>query len=432
MPATFPVTPGSALSSTPSVLSPLDDSILLLRLAETYDGATSSSFAHADNGSMACTTHAANLLFAYRPLSRPQVRLFDAGQHAHTPLGVGFLRIPVAAHGRVGGPTSVFVRTYHTPTIPGIIVSHSAIVKQLGTTGYNMSSFMDKAGFIHFPHRLRCCQDVYISLQPTSRRGGLTFTDALLIPSPDEHLAPIPSASVVRQLCTEHSPSACPTTFLDATDGMTCHACHTQPQNPPDFLLGLSSAPPSDDTGPLPHGCGATAANRTILSSPPQSAARVQSVCPSSVEPTSDGTPTLPPRRETLLDDVHPLHDLVDDPARLIVRSLNRSALRMLWHQRLGHLNFRRLFDMHRFVKGLPKLSLPTELDGCPICLASKMRKAPAGTTTTMKATACYQGLSIDFGFMVQKSRDSERHRNLVGTNSETCYDTCEHLLVLH
>ena len=77
---------------------------------------------------------------------------------------------------------------------------------------------------------------------------------------------------------------------------------------------------------------------------------------------------------------------------------------------------------MHRFVKGLPKLSLPTELDGCPICLASKMRKAPAGTTTTMKATACYQGLSIDFGFMVQKSRDSERHRNLVGTNGETCY----------
>ena len=233
--ATPHVTPGSALLSKPSVPSPLDDSILLRRLAETYDGATSSSFAHADNGSMACTTHDAHLLFAYRPLSRPQVRLFDAGQHAHTPLGVGFLRIPVAARGRVGGPTSVFVRTYHTPTIPGIIVSHSAIAKQLGTTGYNMSSFVDKAGFIHFPHRLRRCQDVYISLQPTSHRGGLTFTDALLIPSPDEHLAPIPSASVVRRLCTEHSPSACPTTFLDATDGMTCHACHTPPQNPPDF-----------------------------------------------------------------------------------------------------------------------------------------------------------------------------------------------------
>ena len=70
---------------------------------------------------------------------------------------------------------SVFVRTYYTPTIPGIIVSLSAIAKQLGTNGYSMSSSVDEAGFIH--------QDVYIRLQPTSRRGGLTVTDVLLVPS---------------------------------------------------------------------------------------------------------------------------------------------------------------------------------------------------------------------------------------------------------
>jgi hypothetical protein len=33
-----------------------------------------------------------------------------------------------------------------------------------------------------------------------------------------------------------------------------------------------------------------------------------------------------------------------------------------------------------------------------------------------------YQGLSINFGFMVQKIRDSDRHRNLVGFNGKTCY----------
>ncbi len=109
-------------------------------------------------------------------------------------------------------------------------------------------------------------------------------------------------------------------------------------------------------------------------------------------------------------------------PETYVVRSLSRSALRMLWHQRLGHLNFRRLSEMHRFVKGMPKFTLPTELEGCPICLAAKLRKAPKGTETTMRATTCNQGLSIDFEFMVQKSRDSTRHHTLVGLNGETCY----------
>jgi hypothetical protein len=94
----------------------------------------------------------------------------------------------------------------------------------------------------------------------------------------------------------------------------------------------------------------------------------------------------------------------------------------MLWHQRLGHINFRRLSEMHRFVKGMPQFTIPTEIEECPICLASKLRKAPSGKTTTMRATTCNQGLSIDFGFMVQKSRASARHNNLVGLNGETCY----------
>jgi hypothetical protein len=70
----------------------------------------------------------------------------------------------------------------------------------------------------------------------------------------------------------------------------------------------------------------------------------------------------------------------------------------------------------------MPQFQIPTELEGCPICLAAKLRKAPKGLGTTMRASACNQGLSIDFGFMVQKSRDSARHNTLVGLNSETCY----------
>ncbi|KAI2502903.1 hypothetical protein MHU86_11572 [Fragilaria crotonensis] len=54
--------------------------------------------------------------------------------------------------------------------------------------------------------------------------------------------------------------------------------------------------------------------------------------------------------------------------------------------------------------------------------MASKLRKTPRGHANTMTATACLQGLGIDFAFMVQKSSDSKRFDNLVGHNGETCY----------
>jgi GAG-pre-integrase domain len=94
----------------------------------------------------------------------------------------------------------------------------------------------------------------------------------------------------------------------------------------------------------------------------------------------------------------------------------------MLWHQRLGHLNFRRLSTMYRFVKGMPEFSIPNALEDCPVCLAAKLRKQPSGNATTMRSTICNQGISIDFGFMVQRSSDKKRQHNLVGLNGETCY----------
>jgi GAG-pre-integrase domain len=145
---------------------------------------------------------------------------------------------------------------------------------------------------------------------------------------------------------------------------------------------------------------------------------------PSHVPPddatTTNDLPDLIARRPTILETEDQFPELSSDsPEPYVVRSLTRSALRMLWHQRLGHINFRRLSEMHRFVKGMPQFKIPTEIEGCPICLAAKLRKAPKGTNTTMRATTCNQGLSIDFGFMVQKSRDSARHNTLVGLNGE-------------
>lgn len=69
----------------------------------------------------------------------------------------------------------------------------------------------------------------YIILQPTASRSGLTFTEALIAPTAEAHLAPLPSDQVVRKLCgTEHAPVTAET-ILDPINGMTCNACHSPP-----------------------------------------------------------------------------------------------------------------------------------------------------------------------------------------------------------
>ena len=205
--------------------------LVLRRLAATYDDATSSSYAHADNGSMANTVNDASLLYAYRPLQGAKIRLLDAGNHAHHPLGVGFLCVPTTDRGIAGAPTSVFIRTYHTPTIPGIIISHAAISKQLRTTSYFTSSHSDDIGYIHFPHCLRRCQDVYIIIQPTSQRGGLTFTEALVLPTANQHISALPFSMNVFRLCSDHQRVPPLATVANPTDGMFCQACQLPPMS---------------------------------------------------------------------------------------------------------------------------------------------------------------------------------------------------------
>jgi hypothetical protein len=260
-------------------------------------------------------------LFAYRPLHRTNVRLFDAGHHAHHPVGVGYLCVPVATRGNAGGPSSVFIRTYYTPTIPGIIISHAAISKQLGTDGYHMSSFTEGVGHIHFPHRLRRSQDIYIILQPTASRGGLTFTEALLVPTTAAHLAPLPSDSVVRQLCTEHAPISA-AMILDPIDGMTCGTCHSAPAL--DSPLGPLPVSHDSNTGPHNYGYGTAPADH-VVATPGCTKNTFHKIHIPPADP-----PDLIARRPTFLDaDTHFPEFSSDSLEPYVVRSLSRSALRM-------------------------------------------------------------------------------------------------------
>jgi hypothetical protein len=105
------------------------------------------------------------------------------------------------------------------------------------------------------------------------------------------------------------------------------------------------------------------------------------------------------------------------------IRQITRDQQRILWHQRLGHIHPRRISQAHKFATGIPAIANANILKKCPICARAKLHKAARATSTSRRATQCFQGISIDFGFIVQSSNaDSTRVKRLQGLNGETCY----------
>ena len=94
----------------------------------------------------------------------------------------------------------------------------------------------------------------------------------------------------------------------------------------------------------------------------------------------------MQPGREAPLEDTgtqnaETVPDKVDDPEGeqpldLADTSNERAQLRQLWHQQLGHVNFQLLGEMHKYVKGVPKLGKAHPLDKCATCMREKLRRA--------------------------------------------------------
>ena len=76
---------------------------------------------------------------------------------------------------------------------------------------------------------------------------------------------------------------------------------------------------------------------------------------------------------------------------------------------------------MHKVADGIPKLPRHEDWNPCDICLMAKMRKLAAGKGQA-KPTAHGQHLATDVGFVVQKSKNAERFKRLVGFDGSTCY----------
>ena len=114
-----------------------------------------------------------------------------------------------------------------------------------------------------------------------------------------------------------------------------------------------------------------------------------------------------------------------------------KATEKVLWHQRLGHPCDEYLFNTHKCIKGVPKLStISSVLNICPTCVWAKQTLAqqqeqgkgahPITSTVTThsikKAQRPYQGLSIDFSFAVVSSSNSKCQQDYEGINGETSW----------
>jgi Reverse transcriptase (RNA-dependent DNA polymerase)/GAG-pre-integrase domain len=124
--------------------------------------------------------------------------------------------------------------------------------------------------------------------------------------------------------------------------------------------------------------------------------------------PRADTSSSYPPRNNTSHD--YPIH------------TLNRTAQRIQWHNRLGHIHSRRIAELHKCAIGVPNLPIANDLEQCPTCLLAKTRRTARSTTDSRHATVPNQGLSVDFGFIVQRSNDSKRYHRYQGIQGQTCY----------
>ena len=96
---------------------------------------------------------------------------------------------------------------------------------------------------------------------------------------------------------------------------------------------------------------------------------------------------------------------------------------RLIWHQRLAHCIDNSLYHAHKHVFGVPAFKHQDPvLDTCPTCLAAKMKKGAPDHSSTMKATSLWQGLSIDFAFTGQASKDKARATAYKGFNGDTSF----------
>jgi hypothetical protein len=95
---------------------------------------------------------------------------------------------------------------------------------------------------------------------------------------------------------------------------------------------------------------------------------------------------------------------------------------RTLWHMRTCHPNPERLVLLSKIAKGVPKFKHPQDIEKCSDCLIVKLRKAARGKAPGFTVVSLGQGLTINVGFMFQRSKNAARAKRLTGVNGNNAY----------
>lgn len=415
-----------------------------LRSIDAVIGSKTAVCAHLDGGAMTSTTDLLKTLWHVRDIPRGSVVLAVADNRKHYPTKQGYLCVR-----SLTGSGTTLIPCYYTSTLPATIISPDDAGKALHCQGYtSVSTFDGSMCNVTLRHCRRTAQDVVI---PASLRRGLLYTDPVIMPTKEERLEARPlhvlQATAVhfgRKKCQHSStPESVPCDHSD----LSCENCDTcersdspsddesvssdpEPQDinvlrdkilhyqrmgfQPDVSVASLYDTTSPDTGvfsgvydPAP---ACTACSTPTCSCTAAAPSRPSCSCPS---------PGRTPLDQTDADKYE--YDITTPPSYTIA-SMSRDQLRILWHQRCGHLHSRRVSDLHKFARGVPKVAIAGELEKCPICLHAKLRKAARCQDSSRRATQCNQGLSVDFGFIVQGKDGSARKERLSGINGETCY----------
>jgi hypothetical protein len=394
-----------------------------LRQVDAIIGSKSAIRAHLDGGAMTSTTDLLRSLWYVSDIVRGSVVLAVADNRKHYPSKQGYLRVPT-----VDG--DALIPCYYTSTLPATIISPDAAGKALHCQGYTSVSLFDGSECnVTLRHCRRVAQDVAI---PATLQRGLLFTDAVIMPTKVERTGARPTATLQVSAVSfggRHDiHSSTPTAHACACAGdavSTSDPDDSSPSPTADLLrqkilhyqrMGFQPDVSVDslyDTSEIDTGTFPGVFDEQTCTTCTTGPCHCATVSPSCSCPDSGRIPSGP----SVANDFD-----ITTPPTYTLSHLSRDQQRILWHQRLGHLHSRRVSDVHKYARGVPSVPIAGELDKCPVCLHAKLRKAAAGKADSRRATQCHQGLSIDFGFIVQSSKDSARKKRLTGINGETCY----------
>jgi transposase InsO family protein len=419
--------------------------------APWFSSVDRSRYVHVDDGANVSVVMHAGLLHDFRvfePVHCPS--LYDVGGNAYVCTGSGFLRIYSASLG-----AHVYAPAFYSPTIKTNIFSPKHLIESLGNglTGISKDHrrdhgtvrFYDMPGVAEFSISGRLHVGLLwvgpllipdpLELQSTARQPwGTTVTARPRWPK-GSHGSYVPiemgestelTAKLVdqerqcrslRRQTAQHLARVL-SLLNDAPDAPACMGidCLQLPALP--LSLDISDCSPASDhhPAPLPLSVPPSPCVHAVQTRSQRSLPRL--ACPRDPVPLRGPIPDAPPPdvprpivTVPLIDGSIPPSAPVDavvlhSPSDTVPihDDSRRRLLRTLYHQRLGHLGFRRLSSLHKAVDGIPS-GLPDRdpIGACPVCLSNKLQRVPTRATSPFVATQPYEGLSMDFGFIVQR-----------------------------